>query len=66
MKNFNEFLLTLTEDEIVTIMDKTNDSIQSLQNDTPSKYHLGNQISALSLTVNIELLKRYHEWLHQV
>ncbi|TDL40581.1 hypothetical protein EVU91_01435 [Macrococcoides bohemicum] len=67
MKNFDDFLLTISTKEVELIMENANESIETLRNgDKDSPTHLGNQIGGLAFTINLELLRRYHEWLQQV
>lgn len=61
MKPFNDFLSTLTEDELSQIANKVNDKVKNIAESTNND--LGMQISSVSLWYSIELLRRYHEWI---
>lgn len=63
MKDFNDFLASITQDDVSAIMrdaaDKSNRMKSQLGNDPAS---LGTQIGAISYTVALELLGLYHHW----
>lgn len=61
MKPFNDFLSTLTEDELSQITNKVNNKVKNIAESTNND--LGMQISSVSLWYSIELLRRYHEWI---
>lgn len=64
MKDFNEFLASITQEDVSAIMrdaaDKASHMKSLLGNDPTS---LGTQIGAISYTVALELLGLYHHWL---
>lgn len=60
MKSFNDFLSTLTENELSKIAKKVNDKVKNIAESTGND--LGMQISSVSLWYSIELLRKYHEW----
>lgn len=61
MKPFNDFLSTLTEEELAKISNKVNDKVKNIAEYTNND--LGMQISSVSLWYSIELLRKYHEWI---
>lgn len=56
MKKFDDFLETLTQEEIIAICDSCNDSAENVRG-------LGNKIGSHIFLINLALLRRYHEWL---
>lgn len=65
LKSFEDFLNTLTEDEIASIVDECKEPLEAVQNDSSGEAQFGNQIAAISLFTSIGLLRRYHEWLSE-
>lgn len=65
IKNFNDFLYSLTPDKISKIVNEANDSIEILRNQEDGKTDLGNQIGGISLNLTLGVLEEYHKWLHQ-
>ncbi|QPT45694.1 hypothetical protein I6G25_05500 [Macrococcoides caseolyticum] len=66
MKDFNNFLSTITTKEVEDIMNEADRNIESLRSDNSDQStHLGNQIGGLSFSISLQLLRRYHEWLEQ-
>lgn len=63
MKPFEDFLATLTTEEIAKISNKVNEKRENVANKTEND--LGMQISSISLWYSIELLRKYHEWIEQ-
>lgn len=56
MKNFDDFIDTLTQDEITSICDSCNESAASTKG-------FGNKIGIQTFLINLALLRRYHVWL---
>lgn len=65
MKSFDDFIKTLTEDEIAAIIDECQEPLAAVHKESSSSTALGNQIGAISYFVSLGLLRRYHEWLQQ-
>lgn len=66
MKDFNNFLSTITTKEVEDIMNEADRNIETLRSDNSDQStHLGNQIGGLSFSISLQLLRRYHEWLEQ-
>lgn len=66
MKDFDDFYMGLDAAEISQILYEANDfskTIESLNID-PSSVP-GGQVMAMSYSVSISLLRRYHDWLQQ-
>lgn len=63
MKPFEDFLATLTTEEIAKISNKVNEKRENVANKTEND--LGMQISSISLWYSIELLRKYHEWIEK-
>lgn len=67
MKEFSDFLASITLDVFEDIMSDANQKaaeVRALQN-ADDKSNLGNQIAAVSYTIALELLALYHKWLEQ-
>lgn len=63
MKDFKEFIETLTDDEISKISLGVNEKTEYIRNTTQnSKNILGNQVGAVAIHMTLALLSRYHEW----
>lgn len=65
LKSFEDFLNTLTEDDIASIIDECQKPLEAVQNGSSDKTRFGNQIAAISYFTSIGLLRRYHEWLSE-
>lgn len=63
MKPFNDFLSTLTEEELAKISNKVNKKRENVANKTEND--LGMQISSISLWYSLELIRKYHEWIEK-
>lgn len=65
--NFNDFLATLTPETIEQIARDANLKLsQAREGLSPiDPTFIGTQISAISLTISLELLGLYHKWLEQ-
>lgn len=63
MKPFNDFLCTLTEEELAKISNKVNEKRENIAKSTSND--LGMQISSISLWYSLELLRKYHEWIEK-
>ena len=61
-KDFNNFLETLTPDEVTAIIKKANNFAEPFRQLEPDIFD--NQANARSYTFTLELLHRYHEWLN--
>ena len=65
MKFFDDFLKTLTEDEISEIMNECQEPLTTIREQSSGSTAFGNQIGTISYFVSLGLLRRYHEWLQQ-
>ena len=65
IKNFNDFLYSLTPDKISKIVNEANENIEILRNQEDSRTNLGDQIGGISLNLTLGVLEEYHKWLHQ-
>ncbi len=65
MKDFNDFLKTLTTDEIKSIIDECQNPLAAIRDgsDKSNEAYFGNQVATTSLFISLGLLRRYHEWL---
>ena len=65
--NFNDFIATLTQDTLEQIAADANLKLSQARDamDSSDPSFVGTQISALSLTISLELLGLYHKWLEQ-
>lgn len=61
MKPFENFLSTLSEDEIAKISDNINKKTHDIAEKTSGDP--GMQVASISFYYSIELLRKYHEWL---
>jgi hypothetical protein len=60
-KNFDEFRTSLTEEDIAETVDNAKSLLEPI---TKDRQGLGNQVTAISLGINLGMLERYHAWLH--
>ncbi|MDE7054418.1 MAG: hypothetical protein K2O84_06330 [Oscillospiraceae bacterium] len=67
MKDFNEFLASITSDDVASIMSDANQKAAEIRAKTTSteKTGLGDQIGIVSYTIALEILGLYHKWLEQ-
>jgi len=65
MKKFDDFLKTLTEDEVADIINECQEPLAAVQDNRVDKTHLGNQMGTIALFTSLGLLRRYHEWLDE-
>ena len=67
MKDFNEFLASITTDDVIDIMADANQKAAEIRAVTMpgEKTGLGDQIGIVSYTIALELLGLYHKWLDQ-
>jgi len=65
IKNFNDFLYSLTPDKISEIVNEANENIEILRNQEDGRTNLGDQIGGISLNLTLGVLEEYHKWLHQ-
>ena len=63
MKSFDDFLNTITHEDIEHIAEESNEFLSDIKESDPSS--LGHQIYAVSHVCSIELLRLYHKWLQQ-
>lgn len=65
-KNFNDFLKTLTEEEIIKMTEKVNDKeIVAHFSLTPEGINdFLTKSTSYNLLINLQLLEKYHNWLH--
>ncbi|MGT2743670.1 hypothetical protein [Streptococcus plurextorum] len=61
MKNFDDFLTTLSHDEVVKILDSANKKLE----ETRTLDELAQAVYPISFYVSLGLLAKYHEWLNQ-
>ena len=62
MKSFKEFRESLTAEDMQAIAAKANEAIKQI--DHTDGLQLGMVSSLTSAITTIELLEKYHEWLH--
>lgn len=62
MKSFKEFRESLTSEDMQAIAAKANEAIKQI--DHTDGLQLGMVSSLISAITTIELLEKYHEWLH--
>lgn len=67
MKYFAEFVSSISSEDVAAISSKANSmAIEVRDNTDPSDSDfLGNQIGAISYSIALSLLERYHKWLSQ-
>lgn len=70
MKSFEEFWNSVTNEEIVELANNANSAIAYIISNTENPENLignqiGNQIVMVSLSINHDILKRYHEWISE-
>ena len=65
VKNFNDFLNSLTPDKISKIVNKANQDVEIFRNQEDGRTRLGNQIGNISLNLTLGVFEEYHKWLHQ-
>lgn len=63
-RNFNDFVSSLTPEILAQIADDANLKAAQTQAEK-SENALANQVGAISLTIALELLGLYHNWLSQ-
>ena len=64
MKNFNDFLDSISEDEFIEIAGRINEKVEYIRENTENSDNLlGNQIAMVSLSFTQAILSKYHEWL---
>lgn len=67
MKDFNDFLSTLTPEVYKQIAQKVNEKNIKISNNPSSQnssVDFGNGIAAVDTIISLELLKLYHNWLN--
>lgn len=62
MKSFKDFRNSLTAEDMQAISAKANEATKQI--DHTDGLHLGMVSSLISAITTIELLEKYHEWLH--
>lgn len=67
MKDFNEFLASISPEDTAEIMNDANQKALQMREtmDPHDPARFGNQIGAISYTIALELLGLYHKWLEQ-
>ena len=67
LKDFNDFLSSISEDDATAIMEDASSKAAEARNVTApgGPDYFGNQVGALSYTIAIELLGMYHKRLWQ-
>ena len=65
VKNFNDFLRSLTPDKISKIINGGNKIIEVFKDQEDNATRLGNQVGGISLGITLGVLEEYHKWLHQ-
>lgn len=67
MKDFNDFLASITPDDVADIMDDASQKAAEIREKTSlgDNTRFGNQIGIVSYTIALELLGLYHKWLEQ-
>ena len=63
LKNFDDFLATLTEDKLSEIAERGNEPLTVNYSDGKS---IGTAIGIISLKLSLNLLREYHEWLVKI
>lgn len=63
MKNFDDFVKTLTEDEITQIINNCKAPLDKVASELLDNLAVGGQIGTMSMFISLGLLRRYHEWL---
>lgn len=62
MKTFDDFRKSLTEEDMDYIASKANNAINHI--DHTDALQIGTASGLISAITTIELLEKYHEWLH--
>ena len=65
VKNFNDFLNSLTPDKLSKIVNEANQDVEIFRNQEDGRTRLGNQIGNISLNLTLGVLEEDHKWLHQ-
>lgn len=63
MKDFNDFVASISEEDFFAIMKDASDKANKMKirlGDDPAS--LGTQVGAISYTIALELLGLYHKW----
>ena len=63
MKSFKDFRNSLTAEDMQAISAKANETTKQI--DHTDGLHLGMVSGLISTITTIELLEKYHEWLHR-
>lgn len=63
MKTFDDFRKSLTEEDMDYIANKANDAINHV--DHTDALQIGTVSGLISAVTTLELLEKYHEWLHK-
>lgn len=66
-KPFSEFRKTLTSDDISRMVEKTQVTLDNSREELSGNLEtdFGNQIVITAMTLSIELLEKYHNWLKE-
>lgn len=65
MKDFNDFLATVTPEVVAQICEDANLKAAQIRSASEPAEMLSNQIGAISLTFSLELLGLYHKWIEK-
>ena len=65
MKDFKDFLSTLSEDDFASIADSSKEPLKNIQETSSPENRLGNSVNVISVFTSLALIERYHEWLHK-
>jgi hypothetical protein len=63
MKQFDDFVSSLSDEDVIEISTTANNMVNSLSQNASN--FLGNQIAVISYCFSIELLRKYHAWLYE-
>ena len=63
MKTFDDFRKSLTEEDMDYIANKANNAINHI--DHTGALQIGTVSGLISAVTTLELLEKYHEWLHK-
>lgn len=64
MKSFDEFLSTLSANRVSELVGRANQTATAIANSVPEQQQ-ETLIAATAYSTSLELLREYHEWLHQ-
>lgn len=64
MKNFDDFLDSLSSEQLSTVQQKMNEAVKNSAKNYDGNMPQSEQIGVFALQGSIELLRLYHEWLN--